>query len=294
MALTGHTAQVVGTQTRGSAVGTRKQWTAPNDVSIAAGVDSIVAELFVPDALALSLQWDVKATSADGIEKATVLVSQDGSSFEEVWSQTYDPDVAPAAPNNVHNFISVNGWDFDYVQVKLKSKTGGGGSDVRCHVTDSIFTGGHLHFFEPTTPGSVVNFEDRMSHVYTSGVVYNDAISATEQPSSEITLAGPRSFNLELGIKLTSWSSLATLTIRPEIYLGGEWRSLTSTTVTAGVQSVAGYLTIQIAITGNLNTSLSVGGGGSVIVAERYRFFINGDTADGSSLELFALAKVPY
>lgn len=294
MALTGHTAVIVGTQNRGSAVGTQKRWTPPSDVNLTAGVEAIVAELEVPDALSLFFDWNIKVASADGIEGARVLASQDGINFEEIWSDTFDPDTGPASPDNVHNFIAVTGWTFKFVQVRMTSKNGGGGSVVTVSVTESIFTSGILQFFDPSTggAGSIENFNQRQLHIYSQAMVVDaQPVQSSDQQSDELVLGTePRLINLEIGVMLANRTTLATLTIKPELFFGGQWWDLNTFTPSTGKHTVnVGFVWEFPGISGDFNVNTGL----ADITAEKIRFQYSGDVNDGD-LSIFAVGKVPY
>lgn len=293
MPATGHTSVVKGTQTRGSATGTLRRWTPPNTEAIAAGIESRVAELNIPDALNLIFDWTIDAGSADGIERVRILGSQDGTIYEEIWAKDYDPDVAPQTPGSLHFFAGCSGWGFSWVKVMMTSKTGGGGSIVSVGCTESIFTSGQLFFFDPSTPANLEEVNERNAHVYGAAVVYDEAVQNTAQLSSELVLSGVRSCQLELGLKLTSHTSLATLTIQPQVYFNGSWYDLPTSSITAGKQEVTAGMVLEIAsISGDFNLNVSVGRGAH-IVGERFRFYVTGDVSDGD-LEIYVIAKVPY
>ena len=294
--LTDHIATIQGTQPRGSAVGTLNKWTSPSGYTpIAAGIISTVLLIEIPDALAVGLEWDIDAGSADGIELIEVSRSDDGVAWDVLTSQVLNPALAPNTPGSTKLFGDVHGWKSCYLRVQVRSNAIGAGSNIQIYATDSIFASGRLSYVDRISPANDTdqNFQDRQKHVYAEELVYSNPITIAGSYSNELILGGLRTINLELGVKLTNWATITTLNIVPEVYFGGEWRTLQTFSATPGVYTITpNFLFVIPAITGNFNFNVGLSNDQKV-TAEKVRFFVSGDVNDGD-LGLYAIGKVPY
>lgn len=292
--LTDHVSTIEGTQVRGSAIGTRKSWASPSaPVAVAAGVLTPVLLIEIPDELSVNIDLAIDAGSADGIEEIEIARSNTGAAWDTVFSTTLDPDNPPLNPGAIAQVADIVGWNAKYLRVQVRSKTGGGGSIVTCTALTSIFSSGRFSYVNLLDDGLAYHelLAERQQHIYSEGSVFSAAVPSTPAYTSEIIAAsGVRTFDIEAGIKITGRTTLATLTITPEIYFGGEWRSLQTSSFGAGVQTITPAFSWQVpGITGDFNISVGI----AKVVAEKVRFAVSGDVADGT-LDLHAILKVPY
>jgi hypothetical protein len=140
-----YTVDVIGTQQRGTAVGSLRRWT-PDAWTVLTGGSTVPLEsVNVPDVLALTIYLEVQTGGAVNINAFLVEVSEDNTN----WTQIYMKFVkgTGVAPGTKLLVADIGGWKYPYVRVTVLS-TGVGTSNIKAYFIGSIFSAG-ITVFNP-------------------------------------------------------------------------------------------------------------------------------------------------